>query len=133
MPLDVRKTALIILDALDQGQRTLDTLMDSYSSSDQVESRRDRALLQTLVYGVLRWRGRLDFIISHFSDTRFDKINPKDLNILRLAIFQIIYLDRIPHSAAVNTAVNMAKKSVAPWVVGYVNALLRWCNPIDIS
>jgi 16S rRNA (cytosine967-C5)-methyltransferase len=125
MSLDVRKTALIILDALDQGQRTLDTLMEGYSSVGQVDSRRDRALLQTLVYGVLRWRGRLDFVISHFSRTRFDKINPRILNILRLAIFQLIYLDRIPHSAAVNTAVNMAKTSGAPWVVGYVNALLR--------
>jgi 16S rRNA (cytosine967-C5)-methyltransferase len=125
MSLDVRKTALIILDALDQGQRTLDTLMEGYSSVEQVDSRRDRALLQTLVYGVLRWRGRLDYMISHFSRTRFDKINPRILNILRLAIFQLIYLDRIPHSAAVNTAVNLTKTSGAPWVVGYVNALLR--------
>ena len=125
MPHDVRKTALIILDTLDQGRRTLDTLMEGYAGGQQVESRRDRALLQTLVYGVLRWRGRLDYIISHFSSTRFDKISPRILNILRLAIFQIIYLDRIPHSAAVNTAVNMAKKSAAPWVAGYVNALLR--------
>ncbi len=125
MPLDARKTALIILDALDQGRQTLDTLMDRYAAREQVESRRDRALLQTLVYGVLRWRGRIDYIITYFSNTRFDKINPKILNILRLAIFQMIYLDRIPHSAAVNTAVEMAKTSVAPWVARYVNALLR--------
>ena len=125
MSIDVRKTALAILNTLDQDQRTLDNLMEVYSGDGQVDSRRDRALLQTLVYGVLRWRGRLDYIISHFSSTRFDKISPKILNILRLALFQIIYLDRIPDSAAVNTAVDMAKASGAPWVVGYVNALLR--------
>jgi 16S rRNA (cytosine967-C5)-methyltransferase len=125
MSIDVRKTAWIILNTLDQGRQTLDTLMEGYSGIGQVDSRRDRALLQTLVYGVLRWRGRLDYIISHFSSTRFDKINPKVLNILRLALFQIIYLDRIPDSAAVNTAVDMAKTSGAPWVAGYVNALLR--------
>ena len=125
MSIDVRKTAWAILNTLDQGRRTLDTLMEGYSGGGQVDSRRDRALLQTLVYGVLRWRGRLDYIISHFSSTRFDKINPRILNILRLALFQIIYLDRIPDSAAVNTAVDMAKASGAPWVVGYVNALLR--------
>ncbi|MGD9138902.1 MAG: hypothetical protein PVH42_19210, partial [Desulfobacterales bacterium] len=62
MPLDARKTALIILDGLDQGRQTLDTLMDHYAAGDQVESRRNRALLQTLVYGVLRWRARLDHI-----------------------------------------------------------------------
>jgi len=125
MPIDVRKTAWVILNTLDRGRRTLDTLMEDYSGGGQVDSRRDRSLLQTLVYGVLRWRGRLDYIISHFSSTRFDKINPRILNILRLALFQIIYLDRIPDSAAVNTAVDMAKASGAPWVVRYVNALLR--------
>jgi len=125
MSFDVRKAAWVILNTLDQGQRTLDTLMEGYSGGGQVDSRRDRALLQTLVYGVLRWRGRLDYIIAHFSSTRFDKINPKILNILRLGLFQIIYLDRIPDSAAVNTAVDMAKTSGAPWVVRYVNGLLR--------
>jgi len=125
MSFNVRKTAWVILNTLDQGRRTLDTLMEGYSGGEQECSQRDRALLQTLVYGVLRWRGRLDYIISHFSSTRFDKINPMILNILRLALFQIIYLDRIPDSAAVNTAVDMAKASSAPWVVGYVNALLR--------
>ncbi len=125
MSIDARKTAWVILNTLDQGRRTLDTLMEGHPVGGQVDSRRDRALLQTLVYGVLRWRGRLDYIISHFSSTRFDKINPRILNILRLALFQIIYLDRIPDSAAVHKAVNMAKASGAPWVVGYVNALLR--------
>ena len=125
MSFDVRKNAWVILNTLDQGRRTLDSLMEGYSGVGQVDSQRDRALLQTLVYGVLRWRGRLDHIISHFSRTRFDKINPRILNILRLALFQIIYLDRIPDSAAVNTAVDMAKVSGAPWVVRYVNALLR--------
>ena len=125
MSFDARQTALVILNALNHGRRTLDTLMEGYSGDDPAGSRRDRALLQTLVYGVLRWKGRLDYIISHFSKTRLDKINPGILNILRLALFQIIYLDRIPDSAAVNTAVNMAKVSSAPWVVRYVNAVLR--------
>ncbi len=135
MPLDARKTALVILNTLDQGQRTLDTLMEDHSRGGQMVSRRDRALLQTLVYGVLRWRGRLDYIVCHFSSTRFNKINPRVLNILRLALFQIIYLDRIPDSAAVNAAVDMAKASGAPWVVGYVNALLRKASRLyrDVS
>ena len=125
MPLDARKTALDILNTLDKGQRTLDSILEDIADDGAVDSRRDRALLQALVYGVLRWRGRLDYVIGHFSNTRFDKINPDVLNILRLALFQIIYLDRIPNSAAVNTAVEMAKKSGTPWVAGYVNALLR--------
>ena len=125
MSTDARKSALDILDTLDKGQQTLDSIIEDYTGSGPLGSRQDRALIQALVYGVLRWRGRLDYIIAHFSSTRFDKINPKVLNILRLALFQIIYLDRIPVSAAVNTAVDLAKATGAPWVVGYVNALLR--------
>ncbi len=125
MPFNARKNALHILNTLDKGHRTLDSVLDDYFAAVSSGSRQDRALIQALVYGVLRWRKRLDYLISHFSSTRFDKINPTILNILRLALFQIIYLDRIPDSAAVNTAVDLTKGSDAPWITGYVNALLR--------
>ncbi len=125
MPKGARLIALEILNRLDRGRRTLDSIMEDYSGAGVFDSRPERALNQALVYGVLRWRGRLDNIINHFSKTRFNKINPNILNILRLGLFQIIYLDRIPDSAAVNTAVELAKASGAPWVAGFVNALLR--------
>ena len=125
MSFNARKSALDILNTLDKGNHTLDAILEKHFETVNPGSKPDRALCQALVYGVLRWRGRLDYIISHFSSTPFTKINPNVLNILRLALFQIIYLDRIPVSAAVNTAVNLAKISGAPWVVGYVNALLR--------
>jgi len=125
MPFDARKVALDTLNTLDQGRHTLDNIMEAAVAEDAGVSKRDRAFIQALVFGVLRWRGRLDFIINHFSSTRFDKIDPGVLNILRLALFQIIYLDRVPESAAVNTAVEIAKTTVAPWVVGFVNAVLR--------
>jgi 16S rRNA (cytosine967-C5)-methyltransferase len=125
MSFDTRKSALDMLNALDRGQQTLDSLLESFSADNVDVPKREQSLLRALVFGVLRWRGRLDYVISHFSRTRFDKINPIVLNVLRLALFQIIYLDRIPDSAAVNTAVELAKACGATWVVGYVNALLR--------
>jgi 16S rRNA (cytosine967-C5)-methyltransferase len=128
MLFDARKTALETLNTLDRGQSTLDNLLETVVPEDTVISRRDRALFQALVFGVLRWRGRLDFIINQYSKTRFEKIDSRVLNILRLALFQIIYLDRVPESAAVNTAVELAKATVAPWVVGYVNAVLRYAT-----
>ncbi len=122
---DPRKIACSILDTLDTTQTTLDRAMDTAMAKDMALSRRDRALLNALVYGVLRWRGRIDWMIDHFSKTPFKKIDPPILNILRLGLFQIIYLDRIPLSAAVNTAVEMAKSKKKPWVGGFVNAVLR--------
>jgi len=122
---DVRKTALYILNTLDKENNTLDSLLEDVFREKTLFLKKDRALLQALVYGVLRWRGRLDWIIDYFSKTRLNKINPNVLNILRLGLFQVIYLDRIPVSAAVNTSVEMTKAVAAPWVVGYVNGLLR--------
>lgn len=123
---EVRNTALDVLNTLDKNRfQTLDTALETALRKNERFTKRDRALIQTLVYGVLRWRARIDWVIAHFSKTRLDKVDPKVLNILRLAIFQIMYLNRIPVSAAVNTSVEMAKSHASPWVVGYVNGLLR--------
>lgn len=120
-----RKTSLHILNTLDQGNKTLDSILDEVLSQHTFFSKKDRALLQAIVYGVLRWRAKLDWIIEHFSKTRLSQIDPKVMNILRMALFQVIYLDRIPVSAAVNTSVEMAKSLTAPYVVRFVNGLLR--------
>ena len=113
------------MDTLDKGHITLDSIIDELLSKDTRLSRKDRTLVHALVYGVLRWQGRLDWIIDYFSKTRLDKIDPRVLNILRLGLFQIIFLDRIPVSAAVNTSVEMVKSVAAPYVVRFANGLLR--------
>lgn len=120
-----RKTALLILNTLDKNRKTLNSVLEDVLSKTIQLTRKDRTLLYALVYGVLRWRGRLDWIIGHFSKIGLDRIDLTVLNILRLGLFQIVYLNRIPVSAAVNTAVEMAKSAAAPWVVRYVNGLLR--------
>jgi 16S rRNA (cytosine967-C5)-methyltransferase len=120
-----RKTALTVLNELEKGTRTLDSVLAEFSIEATFAARQDRALFNALVYGVLRWRARLDRVISHFSSMRPAKIDPKVMNILRLGLFQIIYLDRIPASAAVDTSVELAKTVAAPWIAGFVNALLR--------
>jgi 16S rRNA (cytosine967-C5)-methyltransferase len=119
-----RETALDILNRLDMSQMTLDTILDSVFSSGH-RSKLDKAFIYSLVYGVLRWRSRLDWIVKHFSHTKPDKIDPKIFNILRMGLFQIIYLTRVPISAAVNTSVELAKTVADIRTVKYVNALLR--------
>jgi len=120
-----RKTALSILNTIDTKHQTLDSVLDDALHKNSFLSRKDRALIHALVYGVLRWQGRLDWIIAFFSKTPLGKIDSKVLNILRLGLFQMLYLSKTPVSAAVNTSVEMAKTVAAPWVVKYVNGLLR--------
>jgi 16S rRNA (cytosine967-C5)-methyltransferase len=122
---DARNTVLNVLITLDRGRQTLDGILDDITPRTRILSRRDRSLFNALIYGVLRWRGRLDYIISHFSNTPLKKIEPGILNILRLGLFQIIYLDRIPDSAAVNTSVELTRQIGASRATGFVNALLR--------
>lgn len=70
----------------------------------------DRRFINQLVYGVLENKLYLDFIIKSFSKTKIKKIHIEILNILRLGLYQIVFLDRVPNSAAVNESVKLAKK-----------------------
>ena len=67
----------------------------------------------------------MDHIIGSFSKIPLGKIDPPVLNILRIAVFQLAFMDRIPASAAVNTAVDIAKSLARPWAAPFVNAVLR--------
>lgn len=120
-----RRTSLYILNRLDDQLVTLDKLIEKTFSKNDSLLKRDRNFIYALVYGVLRFRGRLDWIIQHFSNIGFDKIDPPVLNVLRLGLYQIIYMSKVPVSAAVNTSVDLAGSVSASWVVRYVNGVLR--------
>lgn len=88
-------------------------------------SQRDKAFVSHLVNGVWRWRGRLDWMISRASSRPLNAVSPVVLNILRLALYQILYMDRVPESAAVNEAVMQAKAKGMAHAAPFVNGLLR--------
>ncbi len=90
-------------------------------------SRRDAALVTTLVGGVLQHRSMCDFYLSHYSAIRLKKIQPRVLTILRLAVYQMVWLDRIPDSAAVNESVQLIKTlcHAGARTAGYANGVLR--------
>jgi len=121
----VRKAALTILDRLDQKNAILDRQLELIQENHPSFSRRDRSLLHALVYGVMRWRGRIDWVIGRFSNIPVEKVDSRVLNILRLGAFQILLLNKIPVSAAVNTSVELAKAVSRSRAAGYVNGVLR--------
>jgi 16S rRNA (cytosine967-C5)-methyltransferase len=86
---------------------------------------RDRALLHELVLGTLRWLRRLDFVIEAASSRRLSSIDPPLRTPLRLAAYQILFLDRIPFHAAVHEAVDEARRRTHRGGGGFVNAVLR--------
>ena len=88
--------------------------------------RRDAALASRICFGVLQNRLLLDFYLGHFSNVRLEKLELNVLCALRLALYQLLFLDKVPPSAAVNESVALAKKySRNPRSAGLVNAVLR--------
>jgi 16S rRNA (cytosine967-C5)-methyltransferase len=86
----------------------------------------DRGLVKTLVYGVLRQKEYLNYIILKFSKHPLTKMKPRTLMTLRIGIYQLLFLNRIPESAAVNATVNTLKAAGQPaWLIGFANGLLR--------
>jgi 16S rRNA (cytosine967-C5)-methyltransferase len=85
----------------------------------------DRAFATDLVYGTLRWRGRLDFLLARCLDRDLDKLEPLVATALRLGAYQIVCEKRVPPSAAVDESVRCVRAAGAERATGMVNAVLR--------
>lgn len=86
---------------------------------------RDRALAGEIATGTLRWQGAFDHVIEQFARRPPAKLDAEILAILRTGLFQLLHLDRVPASAVVDDAVDLAKKAGKKSAAGFVNALLR--------
>ncbi|MGQ0812182.1 MAG: 16S rRNA (cytosine(967)-C(5))-methyltransferase RsmB [Nitrospiraceae bacterium] len=126
-PVSARSTALDLLLIAERDKQLTDEQRDLTLKRAALPVR-DRALVTELTYGVLRHRETIDWRLAHVSDRRIDRLPMVVLMALRLGAYQILYLQRIPHSAAVNESVllvrSRAAKSRRDWS-GFVNAVLR--------
>lgn len=86
---------------------------------------RDAGLLWELVLGTLRWLRRLDYVIDRVSDRGIEKIEPALLPPLRVGVYQLLFLDRVPVHAVVNEAVEHARSATHRGGASFVNAVLR--------
>ena len=100
-------------------------LDEEINKNAQKLNAKDIGLISEIVYGVITWKLTIDEIIKKYSKIRLKKISPWILDILRLSIYQIVFLDKIPKSAAVNEGVNLAKRYGHRSSSGFANAILR--------
>jgi 16S rRNA (cytosine967-C5)-methyltransferase len=91
----------------------------------KLKDERDRALASEIATGTLRWQGAFDHIVETFAGRPAARLDPEVLAILRISIFQLLHLDRVPAAAVVNDAVELAGKAGKRSAGGFVNALLR--------
>jgi 16S rRNA (cytosine967-C5)-methyltransferase len=120
----VRGIAVKILNRIERTDSYLDKLLDSELRTDELNDL-DKGLLNELVHGVLRWQLKLDWIITGFFHGNYPKSDVNIRNALRVALYQILFLDRVPTSAAVNEAVEVVKRIRGQKSADLVNGVLR--------
>jgi 16S rRNA (cytosine967-C5)-methyltransferase len=119
-----RGIAVKILNRVERTDSYLDKVLDTELKSPDLPDV-DKGLLTEIVHGVLRWQNRLDWVLNGFSHGNFAKSEINVKNTLRVALYQILFLDRIPHPAAVNEGVEFIKRIRGEKPAGLVNAVLR--------
>ncbi len=121
---DVRKIAFNTLFRVLHDEAYSALALNSAIKENNLE-RVDAGFLSHLVYGVLERKILLDYIISQYSKIKLKKIENKTLIVLELGVFQLLFMDKVPSSAAVDESVKLSKKIGAYKSSGFINAILR--------
>ncbi|MFZ5640065.1 MAG: transcription antitermination factor NusB, partial [Bacillota bacterium] len=122
--ISARAMALEILYLVDQEEAysnlALNSVLEKYRPEKQ-----DRGFVTELAYGALRTQNTLDWVLGRFLKKPVTGLTPWIRNILRSGVYQLMFMDRVPVSAAVNESVNLAKRYGHKGTVGLVNGVLR--------
>jgi 16S rRNA (cytosine967-C5)-methyltransferase len=121
--LNIRGAAIDVLCRWEEQGETVGHGLERHGS---MLDQRDRQLLQSLVFGVIRWRGYFDWLIAQFSSHPLAGMKCRTRQALRVGLVQLLVMDRIPAAAAINETVLALKTARQPgWLTGFVNGLLR--------
>lgn len=121
---DARSLAVKILTRVERTDAYLEKLIDFEIKTDLLNDY-DRSLLNEICHGVIRWMRRLDWFLNGFYRGNWEKCTPEIKNTLRVALYQILFLNKIPDYAAVNEATEFVKKISTQKHADVVNGLLR--------
>lgn len=124
MAIDARDVALKIINEVDTGGAYANIAL-ARELGRRPLSDQDRRFVTELVYGTVKAGATLDWLLGHYCSRPLAKIDPMIRNILRMGVYQIFFLSRVPVSAACNQAVELAKKHGHAGTVKFVNAVLR--------
>ena len=129
-----RQIALTVLYKIDKENAYSNIALDEeLRKNKKLLKEKDIGLISEIVYGTTTWKLTIDTIIKKYSKLKIEKLSIWILNILRMGIYQIVFLDKIPKSAAVNESVNLAKRYGHPASANFVNAILRKIEKKDFE
>lgn len=118
---DDRRTAYLTLIDIENNKAYSNLALNHHITISKPNS---KALVRRLVYGVLENRMYLDYVIGHYLTDPLQKLNTSDRTVLRIGLYQLIFMDSIPSYAAVSETVNLAKH-YCKGREGFINAVLR--------
>ncbi|MEO8208962.1 MAG: 16S rRNA (cytosine(967)-C(5))-methyltransferase RsmB [bacterium] len=121
---DARSCAVKILCRCERTDSYLEKLID-FELRNDILNDFDKALLNEIAHGVTRWQRRLDWFLNGFYRGNYEKCLPEVRNAMRVALYQILFLNKIPYSAAVNEAVEFIKRIHGDKHAGVINGLMR--------
>jgi len=119
-----RGAAIAVLNRIERSDAYLDKLLEIEMKASDLNDL-DKGLFYELVHGTIRWKMKLDWLLTGFFHGNFTKAETNIRNCLRVALYQLLFLHRIPHSAAVNEAVEFVNKQRGQKAADMVNAILR--------
>lgn len=122
---NIRYIALESLIDIVENNKPLHLVMGAFFDKYQFLDKKDRAFYKSLIFSTLENIYYIDFVTDHFSKVKHDKMKPLIRELIRMSAAQILYMDRVPDSAAINEAVKIAKKKGFTGLSGFVNAVLR--------
>lgn len=120
----VREVALDILLKIEKDQAYSNLLLNQSINKEDINDK-DVGLLTEIVYGTIQRQNTLDYYVKHFVKGKFSKLDQWVLVLLRLSLYQIVFLDRVPERAIVHEAVEIAKKKGHKGISAMVNGILR--------
>jgi len=120
----VRETILTILVKIDSKQGFINILLNKSLDKNKI-STRDAAFINEITYGVVRNRNKLDWALSQFSTKPLSETPVLIRNILRMGVYQLLFLDKVPDYAVCNESVQLTKKYGNPGIAKFVNGVLR--------
>jgi 16S rRNA (cytosine967-C5)-methyltransferase len=123
MTAPARTAAYHAVRAVSSGRADLPSAL--HASRAHLTDERDRSLAAEIVTGMFRWQRSLDHLIEHFSRRHIAKLDGEVVAILRLSLYQLLHLTRVPASAVVDDAVDLTRAARKPSASGFVNAVLR--------
>ena len=121
---NARQTAFEILNRIQKDNSYSNLVLDSFLEKSEL-SQVDKGLASAIVYGVVERLITLDFELSDYLKQPLKKLKPQVLTVLRMGAYQILFMDKIPDSAAINESVKLTKSNGMAFASGLVNAVLR--------